>query len=137
MIEEGIGQELSVALVNVVLLALWPVLPGLLFSYIRQSLVALRVRPEFSLRKSEAIELDRAMLMYEKVCHRLEEIDDQDEGQNGFWRVLFGRRADIPRPHADDELEDLKAVANFLVHQHRSIQFDCLGFAKREFWPNA
>ena len=114
MIEEGIGQALSVALVNVVLLALWPVLPGLLFSYIRQSLVARRVRPEFSLRKTEAIELDRAVPLYEKVCRRLKEIDDQDEGQNGFWRVLFGRRADIPRPHADDELEDLKAHAHHL-----------------------
>lgn len=94
MLELGVGEELSVVLVNAVLLALWPVLPGLLFSYIGQLLVTRRRRPEFSLHKSEAIELDRATLLYEKVCNHLREINDQSGELNGFWRVLFGRRVE-------------------------------------------
>lgn len=111
MFEPGVGEELSIALVNAVLMALWVVLPGLLFGYIRQSLVARRLRPEFSLRKSEAIELDRAVVLYEKVRHRLAEID-QGDGLS-VWRVLFECRADICQAHAD-ELEDLKAHAHHL-----------------------
>jgi DnaJ domain len=113
MHEPGIGGDFSVALVNAVLLALWLVLPGLLLCYMRQSLTARRIRPEFSLRKSEAIELDRAVLLYEKVCYRLQEINDQGESPNGFWRALFGRGADIRQQHAD-ELDDLEAHAHHL-----------------------
>ena len=47
------GGELSAALVNAVLLALWAALPGLILGYIRQVLAARKIRPEFALRKSE------------------------------------------------------------------------------------
>ena len=56
----GVREEIVVALVNAVLLALWGVLPALLLAYIRQSAAVGRLRPEFSLRQSEAEELDRA-----------------------------------------------------------------------------
>jgi hypothetical protein len=45
---------------NVVLLALWPVLPVFAICYARQFLIARRTRPVFALRKSEADELHRA-----------------------------------------------------------------------------
>ena len=113
MVGAEAGEELSVALVNAALLALWAVPPGLFLVYTRQSLVARRIRPEFSLRKSETIELDRAVQQYEKVCHRLKEINKQNEGSGGFWRSHFGRRADI-RQDVVDELDDLEAHAHHL-----------------------
>lgn len=113
MVEPVVGGELSAAFVNAFFLALWAVLPGLLFCYTRQSLAVRRLRPEFSLRKSEAIELDRAVRLYEKVCCRLEEIKAQSKSPNGFWRALFGREADIPQHHAD-EFADLEAHAHHL-----------------------
>ena len=99
-------------LVNAGLLALWAVLPGLLLGYVRQSLAARRIRPEFSLRKSEASELDRAVLLYEKVYRRLKEINDQSKAPESLWRVLC-RRGNNHR-HGTDELEDLEAYAHHL-----------------------
>lgn len=113
MLEWGGGEELSIALVNAILLALWAALPGLFLAYTRQSSVARRTRPEFLLRKSEVIELDRAVVLYKKVRVRLKEICDQDEVPNGFWSALFVSRVDI-RQHYVDELEDLEAHAHHL-----------------------
>ena len=58
MRELGIGEELWLAVTNVALLALWAVLPILLVAYVRHSLTVKRIRPKFSLRKSEATELN-------------------------------------------------------------------------------
>ena len=82
MVEPGSSEEFTLALVNAVLLALWPVLPGLLLGYVRQSLAARHVRPEFSLRKSEALELDRAARLYGKICDRLKIIKNQSGRPN-------------------------------------------------------
>jgi hypothetical protein len=114
MFESGLAEEFSVALVNAALLALWPVLPGLLFAYIHQSLAARRIRPEFSLRKSEMAELDRATALYQDVCRRLEEIDDRDAGRpTSHWTARFRRGADIPEAEAE-ERDDLEAHAQHL-----------------------
>jgi hypothetical protein len=91
---------------------LWAVLPGLLLGYIRLSLTVRRIRPEFSLRKSESIELSRAILLYEKVCRRLKEINDQSEPLRGSWSGLLSRCAD-DHQHAE-ELDDLEAHAHHL-----------------------
>jgi hypothetical protein len=116
MLELGIGEGFPVAFVNAALIALTAVLPGLLFGYTRQSLAAWRSRPEFSLRKLEGIEFDRAVLLYEMVRTRLDEINDQRESSNGFWRALV-RRADNRHRYAD-ELDDLEAHAQ---HLHATI----------------
>jgi len=113
MLVLGVGGELAVALVNALLLALWAVLPSLLFGYIGLSLAIRRLRPEFSLRKSEAGELDRAVALYETVCSRIEAIKLQVERPSGFWRRLLAGAADIPERHAD-EIEDLDAHAQHL-----------------------
>ncbi len=107
----GVGDELRAALANAALLALWAVLPGLFLGYTRLSLAARSVRPEYALRRSEADELDRALLLYEKVCGRLEEINAQRNGTR--WRALFARDLDTCRPHAD-ECDDLEAHAQHL-----------------------
>ena len=91
------GGELSAALVNAVLLALWAALPGLIVGYIRQVLAARKIRPEFALRKSEIAELDRAVTLYDQVCRRLETIERQTETPTRFWRALFDRTDDVAR----------------------------------------
>jgi DnaJ domain len=115
MVELGSGQEFSLALVNAALLALWPVLPGLLFGYVRQALAVRHTRPEFSLRKSEALELDRAVRLYERVRRQIEALENGNEparGSRGFWFGLLRRHDGIDRD--TDEIEDLRAHAQVL-----------------------
>jgi DnaJ domain len=113
MVETGLGDEFSMALVNAGLLALSAALPVLLLGYLQQLLAVGRLSPEFSLRKSEAVELDRAISLYEKACGRLKEIREQSERPNALWRALFGQRAD-PHQHHIDELQDVEAHAQHL-----------------------
>jgi hypothetical protein len=103
----------SSALVNVALLASWDVLPALLVAYLLQSLLARRVRPEFSLRRSETTELDRALLLYRGVCSRLKAIDESAPQPNRSWCTFFALAPKADRPDAD-EREDLEAHAHHL-----------------------
>jgi hypothetical protein len=110
--ELGSGQELSLALVNAALLALWPVLPGLLLGYARQTLAVRHTRPEFSLRKSEALELNRAVRLYETIRGRIKALENQNEPAKGFWRSLLRRHAEIDCD--SDQIDDLRAHAQLL-----------------------
>jgi DnaJ domain len=105
------GGELSAALVNAVLLALWAALPGLILGYIRQVLAARKIRPEFALRKSEIAELDRAVALYDQVRRRLETIERQTQAPARLWRTLFDRTDDVPDA---EERDDLQAHAQHL-----------------------
>lgn len=107
------GGDFSLALLNVVLLALWGVLPTLLLAYGRQSLLARRVRAEFSLHKSEATELDRALVLYGKVRSRLDEINERSQKPKGIWHVVFALQADVDQRDAE-ERDDLEAHARHL-----------------------
>jgi len=113
MLEPAVGGELSLALVNGVLLALWAALPGLLLGYARQSLAARRIWPDFSLRQSEAGELERAVTLYGTVSGRIEDIDAAQQRSAGFWRALVGGTAEIPERRAEEH-EDLAAHAEHL-----------------------
>jgi DnaJ-domain-containing protein 1 len=113
MLELGLGNKLEVVLLNALFLALWAALPALCFGYARQLLAARRHRPEFSLRKFEAIELDRALTLYERACLRLQELDNQDE-RCAWWQRLL-----LPHPTESsqlkiDEIENLQAQAQHL-----------------------
>ena len=105
------GGELAAALVNAIVLALWAALPALVLGYIRQAQAARRIRPEFSLRKSEIAELDRAVALYDQICRRLETIEQQTEAPQHFWRALFDRTGDAPDA---EERDDLQAHAQHL-----------------------
>jgi DnaJ-domain-containing protein 1 len=100
--------EVPLLLVNVISLALWTALPALLLAYWRQSMAMRGMRPEFSLRPSEATELDRALLLYERVGRRLGDIDARRP--LGLWRALFVGPADADCGSADDR-ENLQAYA--------------------------
>jgi hypothetical protein len=110
MVELGSSQEVSLALVNAILLALWPVLPGLLLGYARKALALRHIRPEFSLRKSEALELDRAVQLYEDVRGRLKTLENEGERSKSLWEGLL-RQGGIER---NDEVDDLHAHAQLL-----------------------
>ncbi len=114
MVELGSSREFSLALVNAVLLALWPVLPALLLGYARQALAVRHRRPEFSLRKSEALELHRAVRLYQGIRHRIETLEDQRQQWKGFWHGLLRRHAGIGCESESDEVEDLQAHARLL-----------------------
>lgn len=113
MLERIADAAFSSAVVNAALLASWDVLPALLLAYTFQLLLARRLRPEFSLRKSEAAELDRALVLYKRVCGRLQAIDEHARQPRGFWRVVFAVQAEADR-HEVDEREDLEAHAHHL-----------------------
>lgn len=112
MLESSGGGDFSAAIVNAILLALWAVLPALAVAYARQRVLAPRGRPEFMLQKSERSELKRAVELYGKVRHRLEQIREGNELINSFWRSALRRHSSIPEQN--EELEDLKAYAQHL-----------------------
>ena len=113
MLEWGSGGELSLALANATLLALWPVLPALVFGFIRQSLSVRGVRPRLSFRAFEAVELHREVLLHQQVCGRLDEIKGNGEPARDFWRLLLRRTAHIRPDHAE-EFETLEAHRRYL-----------------------
>ncbi|MGA7231303.1 MAG: J domain-containing protein [Xanthobacteraceae bacterium] len=106
------GDSFSIAFANAVLLAAWPVLPLLLLGYTRESLLARRIRLEFSLRRFESIELDRAIRLHNRLSQRLTELKEGDQHRFS-WRIVLKRHPESREQHAD-ELEDLKAHAQHL-----------------------
>ena len=112
VVPEG-GGELAAALVNAILLALWVALPGFVVGYVRQARAARKIRPEFALRKTEAVELDRAVQLYDEVCRRLEIIEQQAETPRRFWHALCDG-ADDARQADAEERDDLQAHAQHL-----------------------
>jgi len=106
-------ESISITLINVALPALWPVLPLLLIVFIRQCLIARRTRSNFALRKSEAAELDRAVLLYDKTCSRIKEINEREGPPARFWRAFLARPANFTEQDID-ELEELEAHAQHL-----------------------
>jgi len=113
MLDRFGGGDWPVALLNIVLLILWSVLPILLVAYARQSMATRRIRPEFTLRKSEAAELDRALIIYHGVCRRLAEIEAKARTAKGILDLVLSLQPHIEQLE-DDEREDLKAHARHL-----------------------
>jgi hypothetical protein len=89
------------------------VLPILLLAYARQSLVMQRIRPEFTLRKSEAAELDRALAIYRGVSGRLAELEAKGRAVKGILSLVFALQPDVEQLE-DEEREDLEAHARHL-----------------------
>ena len=106
-------DSISITLINVALPALWPVLPLLLIVFIRQSLIARRTRSNFALRKSEAAELDRAVLLYDKTCSRIKEINEREGPPARLLRAFLARPANFTEQEID-ELKELEAHAQHL-----------------------
>lgn len=113
MLDTIAGGNWPIALLNIVLLMLWSVLPILLLAYVRQSLMMRRIRPEVTLRRSEAAELDRALAIYQGVNGRLAELDAQARTAKGILHLVLALQPDAEQVE-DEEREDLKAHARHL-----------------------
>ncbi len=84
-----------------------------MLAYVRQWLRARRTPLEFSLRRSEAAELDRALVLYERSSCRLEQIDDRLRKRQNLWRLFFASEIDTDRDEAH-ERADLHAHTQHL-----------------------
>jgi hypothetical protein len=113
MLGLGVSEELQVALLDASLLALLAVLPVFAIGYARQLLAARRLRPEFSLRLYEAIELNRALTEYERVWRRRKDLLDVADGAKPWWRSLLRPRIELASSNAD-EFEEVDAHARHL-----------------------
>ena len=113
MLGVGLSELFSGSLVNAVLLASLTTLPALCVGCMQQIVAARRIHADFSLRRLESIELDRATLLYERVCKNLQEIDRRGEDFKGSLRSRYRHRAEIRRQYGK-ELEDLTAYAHHL-----------------------
>jgi hypothetical protein len=111
MLGAAFNETLSVAIINAILLASVLVLPALVVGCMRQA--ASRLSPDFALRRLEAMELERAELLYQKISQRLKEIEQPAGGTAGSFRERKRRRAEI-RQQYGPELEDLRACAHHL-----------------------
>src|SRR6266404_1699819 len=107
-----ITAAFSLASGNAGVLALLVVLSSLFAGCIQYNMSARRIRPDFSLRKLESIELTRAMLLYEKASGRLKEIYHENEQAGAAWLARL-RRSKL-RQKFGGELEDLETYADDL-----------------------
>jgi DnaJ-domain-containing protein 1 len=98
---------------NAMLLGLWAVSPALIVAFARQIVSARRVRGEFSLRNLEAIELDRAILLYEKASICLKEIARRGDDTDASLWTRYRLRAQAKRQYGG-ERKDLEAYAQHL-----------------------
>jgi DnaJ-domain-containing protein 1 len=98
---------------NAMLLGLWAVSPVLIIGLARQMISARRVRAEFSLRNLETIELDRAILLYEKASSCLKEIARRGDDTDASLWARYRLRAQAKRQYGS-ERKDLEAYAQHL-----------------------
>src|SRR5215470_3971566 len=103
---------------NATLLASLAMLPGLLVGYAISSSRARTAGPDFSLGKLESIELDRAILLYERVRQRLQQLQREcSELGGGFLKRYYVRTTWSEQAY--DEERELEAYA---VHLRSSIR---------------
>jgi hypothetical protein len=102
-----------IALVNAALFALWAVPPALIIGYTRQTIAARRLRPDFSLQNLEAIELDRAILLYDKASSCLKEIERLGDDANASLWTRYRLRAQIKQQYGN-ERKDLETYTRHL-----------------------
>src|SRR5215470_17599030 len=95
------------------LMALLAVLPVALALYLNCRSRAGRLRPAFSLGKLEAIECERAMLLYKKAARRRQEIYRQREPARGSWHAWLHGRSDFKKRYGQ-ELDELEQYARDL-----------------------
>jgi hypothetical protein len=93
--------------------ALLAALPVLLVLYVRYHVAARKLQPDLALRKLESIELERALLLYERAYHRLKDIARERGRDHRAWRARLRERAELHRQFRT-ELDDLESYARDL-----------------------
>ena len=113
MLGAAVSELFSGRPVDAILFASWVILPSICIGCMRQIIASQRISSDFSLRRLESIELNRATLLYERVCNNLKEIDRRGAECKGSFRSRYRHRAKI-RQQYGKELEDLTAYAHHL-----------------------
>jgi DnaJ-domain-containing protein 1 len=110
---EIISEVLSFAPSSATLVALLAGLPVVAALYLYCRVESNRIRPDLSLGKLERLELERAVLLYGKVCRRQEELY-QLRGQPSLgWRAWYRARTEFHKSFGA-EVEELKSYASDL-----------------------
>ena len=108
------GKTYSAAVVRAALVALLLVAPVLWAAYLRHATRALS--PDFSLRRLEAFELDRAEAVYKKISQRLSEIDQLAQAGTGtFWQRIK-HRAQIREQYREETEISEPALIIYELH---------------------
>jgi hypothetical protein len=105
-----INEALWMALSNAALLASVVTIASMLVVYILCIISARKMRANFYLRKLESLELNRAVLLYEKAFDRLQEIYCEGGHAEASFLARYKHRKTVRRKFAE-ELEDLEAYA--------------------------
>src|SRR5436190_2538866 len=112
MLGTGVSNTHLIAF-NAVLFALCAALPAFIIGFLRQTILARRRRSGFSLSKLEALELDRAIVMYDKVFNCLKEIDQRGHDATASFWARYRLRAEVKRQYGR-ERKDLDAYGRHL-----------------------
>src|SRR2546421_487017 len=103
----------QVGTADAILCAWWVILPSIGIGWLQQMIASQRISLDFSLRRLESIELNRATLLYERVCNNLKEIERLGANCKGSLRSRYRHRTKIRRQYSK-ELDDLRAYAHHL-----------------------
>src|SRR3954470_13056905 len=98
---------------NAVLFALCAAFPAFIIGFVRQTILARRLRSGFLLSKLETLELDRAIVMYDKVVNCLKEIDRRGYDATASLWARYRLRAEVKRQYGG-ERKDLDAYGRHL-----------------------
>src|SRR5438045_5712564 len=97
-----LGEILGLAPDAAMLAALAATVPGWLAVYLRCRAQARRIRPALSLGRLEAIEHERAVLLYAKAARRRQEIERQHPDARVGWRAWYRGRAEFRKAYGQE-----------------------------------
>jgi DnaJ-domain-containing protein 1 len=110
MLESEIGQAVAIALDNAAPLACAATMATMLLAYVLCSVSARRLGAHFALGRLEKVELDRAVLLYQKVFDRLHDISREAQEPRPTLLARYRLRRQVRRKFAS-ELRDLQRYA--------------------------
>ena len=110
MLESEIGQAVSIALDNAAQLACAATMATMLVAYALCSISLRRMGAHFALGRLEKVELDRAVLLYQKVFDRLHDISRDAQEPQPTLLARYRLRRQVRRKFAS-ELRDLQTYA--------------------------
>jgi len=113
------------------LVTLWAAPPILLFGYIWKAVIAQLIAPGFYPRIFECKELDRAVQLFDKVSHRLDELRQNDNRIIRSWRSLRGSPTEAS-DQSTDEVDELEAQKKYLLSTITTLR--CQPLERLSFW---
>jgi len=129
MLESAVEQAVSMARENASSIACAATMATMLLAYVLCGISARRRGSDFSLGRLERVELDRAVLLYERVLDRLHDIRRETEEPRATLLARYRRRRQARSKFAS-ELRDLQAYAGHMRATIVSLRRKPLGRVK-------